>query len=116
MASSDPYPRPCPTRGKRLVEFFGSIDALFNASLTELEAAGLPAPAGQSLGMGAHWNLRMTRLPALKRQDSDLAARGLVIFSGLARGVDTAFAALQNLSIRKRIISGIPFRVAEPLD
>lgn len=34
------------------MEFFGSIDAVFNASLIELEAAGLPASAAQSLGMG----------------------------------------------------------------
>ena len=41
-----------PTRAKRLVEFFGSVEAVFNASLTELEAAGLPAAAAQSLGTG----------------------------------------------------------------
>jgi DNA processing protein len=41
-----------PTRAKRLVEFFGSIEAVFNASLTELEAAGLPAATAQSLGTG----------------------------------------------------------------
>ena len=41
-----------PTRAKRLVEFFGSVEAVFNASLTELEAAGLPATAAQSLGTG----------------------------------------------------------------
>ena len=39
-----------PTRAKRLVEFFGGVEAVFNASLTELEAAGLPATAAQSLG------------------------------------------------------------------
>ena len=41
-----------PTRAKRLVEFFGGVEAVFNASLTELEAAGLPATAAQSLGTG----------------------------------------------------------------
>ncbi len=41
-----------PTRAKRLVEFFGSVEAVFNASLTELEAAGLPVAAVQSLGTG----------------------------------------------------------------
>src|SRR5437870_3333192 len=46
-----------PTRGKRVVEFFGSIDAVFNASLTELEAAGLPAAAAQSLGTGRSMEL-----------------------------------------------------------
>jgi DNA processing protein len=41
-----------PTRGKRLVEFFGNVGNVFNASLTELEAAGLPAQSAQSLGTG----------------------------------------------------------------
>jgi hypothetical protein len=41
-----------PTRARRLVDFFGSIEAVFNASLTELEAAGLPVGAAQSLGTG----------------------------------------------------------------
>jgi len=41
-----------PTRAKRLVEFFGGVEAVFNASLTELEAAGLPATAAQSLDTG----------------------------------------------------------------
>jgi DNA processing protein len=138
-----------PTRAKRLVEFFGSIEAVFNASLTELEAAGLPAAAAQSLGTGrsvelAHeenakavaagiqilpvddplypprlrqiydpplalyvrGNVAAPSLPGIamvgtrhptpygtgmaERLGCDLATRGLVIFSGLARGVDTA--------------------------
>jgi len=41
-----------PTRARRLVEFFGSVEGVLNASLTELEAAGLPAAAAQSLGTG----------------------------------------------------------------
>jgi DNA processing protein len=138
-----------PTRAKRLVEFFGGVEAVFNASLTELEAAGLPAAAAQSLGTGksvelAHdevakataegiecvtlddpaypTRLRQIYDPPLvlyirgnvsalsqpgiavigtrhptpygvgmaERLACDLAARGIVIFSGLARGVDTA--------------------------
>jgi len=138
-----------PTRAKRLVEFFGSIEAVFNASLTELEAAGLPAATAQSLGTGrsvelAHDELAKataagiaclalddaaypprlrqiydpplvlyvrgnvaalsqagiavigTRHPTpygigmAERLACDLATRGVVIFSGLARGVDTA--------------------------
>jgi DNA processing protein len=138
-----------PTRAKRLVEFFGSIEAVFNASLTELEAAGLPAAAAQSLGTGRSVELAHeenakavaagiqvlplddplypprllqiydpplalyvrgnpaalsqpgiamvgTRHPTpygtgmAERLGCDLAAHGLVIFSGLARGVDTA--------------------------
>ncbi len=138
-----------PTRAKRLVDFFGSADGVFQASLTELEAAGLPAAAAQALGTGKSLELaqdecakaaaaaiRMvafddpeyparlrqiydpplvlyvrgtvetlsqpgiavigTRHPTpygigmAERLSCDLAARGLVIFSGLARGVDSA--------------------------
>jgi len=137
------------TRSRRLVEFFGGIEALFRASLTELEAAGIPSVAAQSLGTGrslelAHDELSRaagadvrivtvedvsyptqlkqiydpplllyvrgnpeaisqpgiavigTRHPTpygsgvAERLACDLAARGLVIFSGMARGVDTA--------------------------
>ena len=138
-----------PTRAKRLVDFFGSVDGVFQASLTELEAAGLPAAAAQALGTGksielAHDELAKATAAAIKivslddpeyparlrqiydpplvlyvrgrveslshpgiavigtrhptpygigmaeRLSCDLAARGLVIFSGLARGVDGA--------------------------
>ena len=138
-----------PTRAKRLVEFFGSVEAVFNASLTELEAAGLPTAAAQSLGTGKSVELAQDEIakataagiqcvtlddpayPARLRQiydpplvlyvrgnisalsqpgiavigtrhptpygigmaerlANDLAVRGFVIFSGLARGVDTA--------------------------
>jgi DNA processing protein len=138
-----------PTRAKRLVEFFGSIEGVFNASLTELEAAGLPAQAAQSLGTGRSVELAHDEMakasatgitcvplddaayPARLRQiydpplvlyvrgnvaalsqpgiavigtrhptpygigmaerlGCDLGTRGMVIFSGLARGVDTA--------------------------
>jgi DNA processing protein len=138
-----------PTRAKRLVEFFGAIDGVFQASLTELEAAGLPAAAAQALGTGKSLELAHDELakaaaagirivslddpeyPARLRQiydpplvlyvrgrvepvsepgiavigtrhptpyglgmaerlACDLASRGLVILSGLARGVDSA--------------------------
>jgi DNA processing protein len=131
------------------VEFFGSVDKVFEATLTELEAAGLPAAAAQSLGTGRSIELANdevakaasngvqlitiddTAYPARLRQiydpaivlyvrgnvaalsqpgtavigtrhptpygtgmaerlACDLATRGVVIFSGLARGVDTA--------------------------
>ena len=137
-----------PTRAKRLVEFFGCVDGVFKASLTELEAAGLPASAAQSLATGRSIELAQDELakaaaagiqtvslddaeyppelrqiydpplllyikgsvPAISRPGiamvgtrhptpygmgmaerlaCDLAARNLVIFSGLARGVDT---------------------------
>ena len=41
-----------PTRARRLVEFFGGVEGVFQVSLTELESAGLPAAAAQSLGTG----------------------------------------------------------------
>jgi len=136
-------------RGRRLVESFGGIDRLFAASLTALEAAGLPAAAAQSIALGkslelagaemdrakelgakvlvhgdAEYPRRLleiydpplalylrgsaevvekagiaivgTRHPTpygtgmAERLAGDLAARGLVVFSGMARGIDTA--------------------------
>jgi hypothetical protein len=50
-AYADPRSRPH-TRARRLVEFFGSVEGVFNAPLTELEAAGLPAQAAQSICTG----------------------------------------------------------------
>jgi len=138
-----------PGKARRLVEFFGGVEALFAASLTELEAAGLRAVSAQSLGAGRSMELAHDEVakaaaseayivpfddpsspPELKqiydpplvlfirgnvdvlaqpgialvgtrhptpygvgmaeRLACDLAARGLVILSGLARGVDTA--------------------------
>jgi DNA processing protein len=135
-------------RSRKLTEHFGGIDAVFNASLTELEAAGLRAEAAQSIALGKSFeaaeeelmraasggaeiltfddpaypaNLRNiydppvvlyvkgsmetlaapgvaivgTRHPTpygigmAQRLACDLASRGLVIFSGMARGVDT---------------------------
>ena len=41
-----------PTRCKRLLANFGTIQNIFRASLTELEAAGLPAVSAQSIALG----------------------------------------------------------------
>ena len=138
-----------PTRARHLVEFFGSVDQLFQASLTSLEAAGIPAAAAQALATGKSLELageelvraraagvKMVTLddpayPAQLRQiydpplalyvrgnpdllsqpslavvgtrhptpyglgmaerlSCDLAARHLIIVSGLARGIDAA--------------------------
>jgi DNA processing protein len=138
-----------PNKSRRLVEFFGGIQAVFRATLTELEAAGLRAVSAQSLATGQSAELAQEELgratevgarvvvmddpaypsqlkqiydPPLvlyvrgnvqalsqpgialvgtrhptpyglgmaERLACDLAARGMVIFSGLARGVDTA--------------------------
>ena len=137
------------TRARRLVEHFGSVEAVLHASLTELEAVGLLAVSAQSIGTGKSLELAQeefgktnaasvsivsmddprypTRLreiydPPLilyvrgdpevlsrpgiavvgtrhptpygsgmaERLAIDLSARGLVILSGMARGVDTA--------------------------
>jgi DNA processing protein len=138
-----------PTRARRLVERFGGIQSIFNASFTELEATGIQAVSAQSLATGRSRELANDELgrasaagvsvvslddaaypsqlaqiydpplvlyvrgdPAVlcrpgiavvgtrhptpygtgmaERLSCDLAARGLVIFSGLARGVDAA--------------------------
>jgi len=138
-----------PKRGRSLVEHLGSVQNVFKASLTELEAAGIQAASAQSLGTGRSMELAHDELgraaaagvsvvclddssypsqlkqiydPPLvlyargnvdvigqagiavvgtrhptpyglgmaERLACDLAARGLVIFSGLARGVDAA--------------------------
>src|SRR5512146_2742515 len=138
-----------PSRCRRLVEHFGSTKAVFTASLTELEAAGLPAAAAQSIALGKSSELAQEEMvraaslgaqivtlddpgypPLLKqiydppvtlyvrgdaailsqpgigvvgtrhptpygmgmaeRLSCDLSARGIIIISGMARGVDTS--------------------------
>ncbi len=138
-----------PTKSRRLVEHFGSAEAVFRASLTELEGAGIQSISAQSLATGKSSELareeiaRVAELDALvismddpsypprlkeiydpplvlyvrgnaeilskpgiamvgtrhptpygigmaERLGCDLAAQGLVIISGMARGVDTA--------------------------
>jgi DNA processing protein len=138
-----------PSRCRRLVEHFGNTNAVFAASLTELEAAGLPAAAAQSIALGKSAELAQEEMvraasvaaqivtlddpaypPLLKqiydppvalyvrgdpailsvpgigvvgtrhptpyglgmaeRLACDLSARGIIIISGMARGVDTA--------------------------
>ena len=136
-------------RGRRLVDSLGGIDAVFSASVTALEASGLPAVAAQSIALGKSLDLAATELDHAKESGAkvivpgdaeyprrlleiydpplvlylkgssevidkpgiaivgtrhptpygtgiaerlacDLAARGLVVFSGMARGIDTA--------------------------
>lgn len=55
-----------PTRAKRLVEFFGGVERVFSVSLTELEAAGLPAQAAQSIGTGRSVELAHDELAKAK--------------------------------------------------
>jgi DNA processing protein len=137
-----------PTRTRKLAQHFGGIENVFRASLTELEAARLPAHSAQSIATGKSLELAQEELirattvgaqvitledpgfPSLVRQiydppvalyvrgdvalltqpgiavvgtrhptpygigmaerlSADLAGRGLVIISGMARGVDS---------------------------
>jgi DNA processing protein len=137
-----------PTRGHRLVQHFGGVERVFTASLTEIEALGLPAAAAQSIALGKSYSraeeewmksrdagaeivaFESDRYPSrlkeiydpplvlyvrgdasllsepslavvgtrhptpygmgmAERLANDLASRGLVIVSGMARGVDT---------------------------
>jgi DNA processing protein len=138
-----------PTRARKLIEHFGSAEAVLRASLTELESTGIQAVSAQSLITGKSAELAREEIaraasaevtmiavddpsypPRLKeiydpplilrvrgnadvltrpgiavvgtrhptpygsgmaeRLACDLAAQGLVIISGMARGVDTA--------------------------
>jgi DNA processing protein len=138
-----------PTKARKLVEHFGSAEAVFRASLTELESTGIQAVSAQSLATGKSAELAREEIaragaadvtiislddpaypPRLKeiyhpplilrvrgnpevltmpgiamvgtrhptpygsgmaeRLACDLAVQGLVIISGMARGVDTS--------------------------
>ena len=138
-----------PTKSRKLVEHFGSAEAVLRASLTELEATGIQAVSAQSLATGksaelareesakatdagvavvtmddpsypprlkeiydpplilyVRGNLEILTKPGIamvgtrhptpygsgmaERLACDLAAQGLVIISGMARGVATA--------------------------
>ena len=138
-----------PTKARKLVEHFGSAEAVFHASLTELESTGMQAVSAQSIATGKSAELAReeiaraaaagvtvvsledpcypsrlkeiydpplvlyvrgnpevltqpgiamvgTRHPTpygsgmAERLACDLAGQGLVIISGMARGVDTA--------------------------
>jgi DNA processing protein len=137
------------SRIKKLIEHYGSVEQVFRATLTELEASGMQAVSAQSIATGKSLELAQqecgkavearariislsdpeyparlkeiydppvilfvkgsvevlsqagiamvgTRHPTpygsgmAERLSTDLAVRGLVIISGLARGVDTA--------------------------
>jgi DNA processing protein len=138
-----------PTKARKLVEHFGGVEAVFHASLTELESTGIQAVSAQSIATGksaelareeialaasesatlvtaedscypqrlkeiydpplvlyVRGNPEILKQPGIamvgtrhptpygsgmaERLACDLAAQGLVIISGMARGVDTA--------------------------
>jgi DNA processing protein len=138
-----------PTRGRKLVQHFGSAANIFHASLTELEATGMMAVSAQAIAGGTsltkaeeeigkakeagakiltpadtefperlleiydpplclyvRGDASILRQPGVavvgtrhptpygvgmsERLSCDLSARGIIIISGLARGVDTA--------------------------
>jgi hypothetical protein len=63
-----------PTKARRVIEFFGSVQALFRASLTELEAAGLRAVSAQSLGTGRSMELAQDELGKAAAADAKIVS------------------------------------------
>jgi len=61
-----------PTRCKRLLARFGNIENVFRASLTELEAAGLPAVSAQSIALGQSWKLADEELAKAAKSSSTI--------------------------------------------
>src|ERR1700761_1785900 len=59
-----------PPKARRVMEFFGSVQALFRASLTELEAAGLRAVSAQALGTGRSMELAQDELAKAAAADA----------------------------------------------
>jgi DNA processing protein len=165
-----------PIRGHRLVQHLGAIERVFLSSLTELEAAGLPAVSAQSIALGKSYalaeeefmgardvgaeiisfddvqyparlkeiydpplalyvrgNASLLHEPGLgvvgtrhptpygmgmaERLANDLASRGLVIVSGMARGVDThAHRGALNGKGKTVAVWGTGIDVAYPRD
>src|ERR1017187_3928141 len=62
-------------RGRKLVELFNGIDSLFNATLTELEGAGLPARAAQSIAMGKSLELAADEFDHVKAFGARIVAQ-----------------------------------------
>ena len=61
-----------PTRGHRVVHHFGGIEQVFRASLTELEASGLPAASAQSIALGKSFSLAEEELMKARDASADL--------------------------------------------
>jgi DNA processing protein len=65
-----------PTKARKLVNYFGSIELLFKASLTELEAAGLRAVSAQALGTGRSMELAQEELARAASAGAHIVALG----------------------------------------
>ena len=52
-----------PTRGRKLVERFGNVQEIFQASLTELEAENLQAQSAQHIALENLWSSRTMKPP-----------------------------------------------------
>src|SRR5690349_5295823 len=61
-----------PTRGHRIVQHFGGIEHVFRASLTELEATGLPAATAQSIALGKSFSLAEEEFMKARDASADL--------------------------------------------
>ena len=62
-------------RGRKLVELFDGVGQLFNASLTELEGAGLPAAAAQSIALGKSAELAAEAMDRVKAFGGQVISR-----------------------------------------
>src|ERR1700728_485421 len=63
-----------PTKARKLVEHFGSAEAVFHASLTELESTGIQAISAQSMATGKSAELA-------REEIANAAAEGVVVLS-----------------------------------
>jgi predicted Rossmann fold nucleotide-binding protein DprA/Smf involved in DNA uptake len=91
-----------PKRARKLAERFGSADAVFRASLTELESAGIQVVSAQALATGKSAELAREEIARVA------AAKGktVAVFETGVNVVGT-FPAPQNFPIRNRILSGM---------
>jgi DNA processing protein len=69
-------------RGRKLVERFGGVDRLYSASLTELEAAGLPAAAAQSIALGKSLELAAAEYDHARDEGAQIIVPGDAEFPG----------------------------------
>jgi predicted Rossmann fold nucleotide-binding protein DprA/Smf involved in DNA uptake len=64
-----------PTKARKLVEHFGGVEAVFHASLTELESTGIQAVSAQSIAT--------VKSAELSREEfAKTAAAGVTVLSG----------------------------------